>query len=79
MMHDRIVDGEAMAAVEGVDVTRLLGSAVVIDMQQEPQRAAFNAYRVAFNANAATPNLRHAVALVDAWNVLADAVGLDRV
>ena len=65
MQHDSIVDGEAMAAVEGVDVAHLIGLGIVIDMQQEPQRAAFNAYRVAFNANRAEPNLPNAQALVD--------------
>jgi hypothetical protein len=78
MQHDRIVDGVAMTAVEGNDVTHLVGSVVVIDMQEEPQRRAFNAYRVAFNANAADPNLRNAAALVSAWNDFADIMGLDR-
>lgn len=79
MKHDMIVDGEAMSAVEGVDVTYLVGSAMVVDMQREPQRAAFNAYRVAFNANASDPNLKHAVALVAAWNVFAEIMGMETV
>ncbi|KFL24948.1 hypothetical protein JP74_21985 [Devosia sp. 17-2-E-8] len=78
MKHDRIVDGEAMAAVEGVDVTRLLGSAVVIDMQREPQRAAFNAYRVAFRQNEETPNLHNARALISSWDRLAHVLRLPR-
>jgi len=79
MKHDEIVDGEAMAAVEGHDVTYMLGSARVFDMHEEPQRRAFNAYRVAFNTNATDPNLKHAAALVHAWNDLADLMGIDRV
>lgn len=79
MKHDMIVDGEAMSAVEGVDVTHLLGATMVIDMQQEPQRRAFQAYRVAFNENASDPNLRHAAELVRAWNSFADIMGVDRV
>lgn len=79
MKHDMIVDSEAMAAIEGNDVTHLLGTPLVLDMQEEPQRAAFNAYRVAFRANEAHPSLNAAIALVDAWNGLADVVGLDRV
>ncbi|MHA6690571.1 hypothetical protein [Devosia sp. A449] len=79
MKHSTIVDGEAMSAVEGVDVSHLLGATMVIDMQQEPQRSAFNAYRVAFHDNAADPNLRHAAALVVAWNGFADLMGVDRV
>ncbi len=79
MKHEMIVDGEAMAAVEGHDVTYMLGSATVFNMHEEPQRRAFNAYRVAFNANAADPNLKHAAALVAAWNDLADAIGMDRI
>lgn len=45
-------------------------------MQQEPQRAAFNAYRVAFRANEAHPNLRNASALVQAYRALMAAMGL---
>lgn len=80
MKHDLIVDGEAMAEIEGHnDVTHLLGTTVVIDMQQDPQRATFHAYRVAFNKNADQPNLRHAAALVHAWNAFADVMGIERV
>jgi hypothetical protein len=79
MKRDEIVDGEAMAAVEGNDVSHLLGTGNVIDMQQEPQRAAWNAYRAAFRANEADPNLRHAAALVKAWNTFAEVMGVDRV
>jgi hypothetical protein len=91
-MHDTIVDGEAMSAVEGNDVTYLLGSSPgadadylrslglnVVDMRADPQRAAFDAYRVAFRVNEAEPNLRHAAELVAAWNALADVVGVARV
>jgi hypothetical protein len=80
MKHDLIVDGEAMVEIEGhLDVTHLVGTSVVIDMQQDPQRAAFQAYRVAFNANASDPNLKHAAALVSAWNAFALIMGLDGV
>lgn len=79
MKRDEIVGGEAMSAVEGHDVTYMLGSARVFDMQEEPQRRAFNAYRVAFKANAEDPNLKHGAALVRAWNDFADIMGLDRV
>ena len=78
MKHDTIVDGEAMADIEGVDVTHLVGGATVISMMLDPQRAAFQAYKVAFNANASDPNLKNAAALVAAWNALANAMGLDR-
>jgi hypothetical protein len=78
MRHDMLVDGEAMAAVEGTDVTHLIGTAVIINMQDEPQRSAFNAYRVAFRANEAEPNLAHATALVEAWGSFADIMGLAR-
>ena len=79
MKHDRIVDGEAMAEIEGNDVTHLIGTAVVVDMQAEPQRRAFQAYKVAFNENAIDPNLKHAAALVHAWNAFADIMGIGRV
>lgn len=79
MKHSIIVDSEAMSAVEGVDVTHLIGRPVIIEMQREPQRAAFNAYRLAFNINAADPNLHHAAALVRAWNDFADIMGIERV
>lgn len=79
MKHHLTVDSEAMSAVEGVDVTHPVGAAVVVDMQEEPQRAAFNAYRVAFHDNASDPNLKHAAALVRAWNDFADIMGIDRV
>lgn len=79
MKHDLIVDGEAMAEVEGIDVTHLLGASMVVDLQAEPQRAAFNAYRVAFHDNAADPNLRHAAALVVAWNAFAQIMGIESV
>lgn len=79
MKHEKIVDGEAMSAVEGIDATHLIGAHMVVDLQQEPQRAAFNAYRVAFRHNADDPNLVHAAALVAAWNGFADIMGVDRV
>ncbi|MET3925964.1 hypothetical protein [Devosia sp. 2618] len=79
MKHDLIVDSEAMSEVEGNDVTHLVGTSMVIDLQQEPQRAAFNAYRVAFHANAADPNLKHAAALVGAWNKFAAVMGIGQV
>jgi hypothetical protein len=79
MKHSTFVDGEAMSAIEGVDVTHLLGSATIVDIQEEPQRSAFNAYRVAFRANEAEPNLKHAAALVNAWNALAEIMGLGSV
>lgn len=79
MKRDAIVTGEAMSENEGNDVTHPVGTSVVVDMQAEPQRRAFQAYKVAFNANAADPNLPHAAALVAAWNALADTVGLDHV
>jgi hypothetical protein len=92
MKHDEIVDGEAMSQVEGNDVTYLLRSSPaadvdylrtlglnVVDMRGDPERAAFDSYRVAFRANASDPNLKHAVALVAAWNSLADLLGMDRV
>lgn len=75
MKHDMSVDGEAMSTVEGNDVTHLLGAPMTTDMQ-DPQLAAFAAYRDAFNANASQPTLSHASALVAAWNTLAEAVGL---
>lgn len=79
MKFDSIVDGEAMSEIEGIDVTHLVGTPVVIDLQQEPQRRAFQAYKVAFNQNATDPNLPHAAALVGAWNAFADIMGIDRV
>lgn len=79
MKHDAIVDSEAMADVEGVDVTRLLGTAIVIDMQREPQRRAFHAYRVAFRGNQADPNVRNAAELVRSWNEMAALLGLEPV
>ncbi|HTM76764.1 MAG TPA: hypothetical protein VL133_03950 [Devosia sp.] len=79
MKQSAFVDGEAMAEVEGIDVTHLVGTPVVIDMQAEPQRAAFNAYRVAFRANEAKPDVPNAVALVKARNDLADILGIGRV
>lgn len=79
MKHDEIVDGEAMSAVEGNDVVHLIGSYLVIDMQAEPQRAAFNAYRVAFRANEAHPTLKTAKALVDAGKALGEVMGIDLV
>ena len=77
-MHDTVVKGEALPD-DGVNVVRLFGRARVIDIQEEPQRSAFNAYRVAFRENAADPCLRNAAALVHAWNAFADVMGLDRV
>jgi hypothetical protein len=79
MKQSIFVDGEAMSAVEGVDVTDMLGSALVVDMQEEPQRAAFNTYRVAFRENEANPNLRHAATLVHAWNAFADLMRIERI
>lgn len=39
MKHDLIVDGEAMAEIEGHhDVTHLVGTSMVVDLQQDPQR-----------------------------------------
>ena len=72
-------DSEAMAEIEGHDVTHLLGTSMVIDLQQDPQRRAFNAYKVAFNANALDPNLRNAAWLVHAWNAFAEIMGVARV
>lgn len=46
---------------------------------EDLERRKFAAYRVAFNRNAADPNLRNASALVRAWNEFADAVGVERV
>lgn len=90
MKRDEIVDGEAMSAVEGNDVTYLLGSSPdfsaddlrrlsvnVVDMRGDLERAAFNAYRVAFRANEANPTLKSAVALVDAGTRLGDVMGVD--
>ncbi|UXN74480.1 hypothetical protein N8D56_04885 [Devosia sp. A8/3-2] len=80
MKRDVIVDGEAMAEIEGhTDVTHLIGATVVIDMQAEPQRRAFQAYKVAFNVNATDPNLKHAAALVHARNAFADIMEIERV
>lgn len=79
MKHDAIVDGEAMSAVEGNDVAHLIGSHVVVDMQEEPQRAAFNAYRVAFRANEAHPTLKTAKALVDAGKRMGEVLGIELV
>ena len=80
MKHDTIVDGEAMAEIEGhTDITHLVGTCMVIDLQQDPQRAAFQAYKVAFRKNEADHNLPHAAALVTAWNAFADVMGVARV
>ncbi len=76
---DHALDEVAMAAVEGVNVTHMVGTARIMDMQDEPQRAAFNAYRVAFRRNEAEPKLRNAAALVHAYNAFADLMGIDRV
>lgn len=75
-MRDEVASSEAMAGA-GVDATHLLGAARIINMQDEPQRSAFSAYRVAFRDNAAEPNLRNAAALVRAWDAFADLMGLD--
>lgn len=90
MKHDEIVDGEAMTAIEGNDVNHLLGSSPdisaddlrrlgvnVIDMRGDKERAAFDAYRVAFRANEANPSLKSAVVLVDAGTRLGDVMGVD--
>gem|GEM_PF-2251998 len=77
-MRRLIADGEAMSAVEGGRLEQILGTAEVINLQDEPQRAAFNAYRVAFRANEAEPNLPHALELVKAWNGFALTIGLDQ-
>jgi hypothetical protein len=75
-----LVDRAAISRVEeGIDVTHLLGVAEVIVLQDEPQRSTFNAYRVAFRANETDPNLRHAAALVTAWNTFADVMGVGRI
>lgn len=76
--HDEIVDGEALSAVEGVDATYLIGSAKVIDMQRDPQRAAFVRYRLAFRRNEQKPNLSSAVDLVTAYQDLRTVLGLDQ-
>lgn len=73
-----IADGEAMSAVEGGRLDEILGTAEIINMQDEPQRAAFNAYRVAFRANEAEPKLKHALELVRAWNQFAAVLGLQQ-
>jgi len=75
---DRFESDEVLSE-QGVDATHLLGTAQVIDLQDEPQRSTFNAYRVAFRANETEPNLRHAAALVAAWNAFADVMGVERV
>lgn len=80
--HDVIVDGEAMSAIEGgVDARYLLsaGRHYIVDMQQEPQRRAFNAYRVAFRANQAEPNVPNAAKLVRSWNEMAALLGIQPV
>ena len=77
MKHDAIVDGEAMSEVEGNDVTYLLGSARIIDLQQDPQRAAFVRYRVAFRMNAERHSLSTAVGLVNAYRDFRTVMGLD--
>jgi hypothetical protein len=41
------------------------------------EEAAFKGYQDAFHRLSATPNLRNAVALVRAWNVFAQAVGVE--
>ena len=71
-----VVDEAAMLDVEGNDVSYLIGTTAVIDMQQDPQRAAFAAYRIAFRANAWDPNLPNAAARVDAWNRLREVMGI---
>lgn len=82
-MNDRIVDGGAMLAVEGHRdeahhlAVQILAGADIVELALEPQRSAFNRYRVAFRENEADPNLAHAAALVRAWNVLAEIMGLD--
>lgn len=60
----------------GFSLGRLAPPPRILDMQQEPQRAAFNAYRVAFRANQASPNLRNAHALVRSYSALMAAMGL---
>ncbi len=77
MSVHEIDDGEAMSG-GGVDVSYLIGRYRVLDMQQDPQRSAFNAYRTAFRANQAEPNLPNAAELVRSWNALADIMGLAR-
>ena len=46
--------------------------------KDRPERSAFQAFRTAFRANEAEPNLRHAKALVRAWVDYATVVGVDR-
>lgn len=77
MKRDEIVDGEAMSEVEGNDVTYLLGSARIIDLQQDPQRAAFVRYRIAFRMNVERPSLSTAVGLVNAYRDFRTVMGLD--
>lgn len=87
-MRDEITIGEALSddgQDAGVDVTDLTGRRdfamvpLAIFMGHDPERAAFNAYRVAFRANEARPNLKNAAALVRAWNQFADVMGISRV
>jgi hypothetical protein len=75
---DGIADGEAMSIVEGGRLDEILARAEVVSMQDEPQRAAWNGYRVAFRTNEAEPTLGHAVALVKAWNRFAVVMGIEQ-
>lgn len=76
MKHDEIVDGEAMLKVEGLDITDLPDRTSIIDMQRDPQRAAFIRYRLAFRENATHGDLGTARALVAAFDELALALGI---
>lgn len=87
-MRDEITTGEALSddgQDAGVDVTGLTGRGslgmvpLAVFMQQCRERRAFNAYRVAFRANEAHPNLKNAAALVKAWNQFAEVMGISRV
>ncbi|SDH08110.1 hypothetical protein [Pelagibacterium luteolum] len=73
MQRDDFVSGEDVPEPDGGMMP------LSVFMQKEPETRAFNAYRVAFRANEAHPNLRNAAALVKAWNAFADIMGLAHV
>ena len=77
MLRDRILGDVVLATANIVAAGSSLVLPVLVDIQDEPQRAAWNAYRVASRRNESEPNLRHAAALVRAWNTFAEIMGLD--
>lgn len=67
MKHDRIVNGEAMSEVEGVDVTHLVGAI-------SPADAAFLRTRELFDAAVANPSINRFREAVTAYDDMVEAI-----